>query len=778
MPVIPEDPTVGRSPFSAGDLQAHADPTAFSQTGAAEAQGGQEVANVAEQFVKQYGDARANTAANNIAFDAMQKVNAAAIKWSNTPDHVAAMAGFNQDTQAIRQQAAALSTDPLVQAGVLSQLNRHSIYLGDSVGRSSYALESSKNRADLSNQNDQLAKDAIASTTPGLRQNNIDTALENIQRTQTGGWMTPEAANNMRKQFGRTLLAGELQANPDRALANLKSGAYGNLLDERDLEQLQPHIDAATTISSGNQVLRGAPVAPQPHPGASDAEADAALAPIIQRESGGNPYVGYTSPATLKAQGQVTDLRNAPIDATGVPIWLGDMGPVGISHAFSKYQFEPDTYRPIAKQLGITDWRAPGAMDAVARELYRQQGLAPWNASASGSGKLAGLYAQVDQMGLTDIQAAHTKNYVREQYDALQADQTRSIALADKQRHDTSLTAEDQVIADAFSGQPKMTAQQVANDPRLLPDARLRMIQVVGNAGEQGPLAGPSHLAALDLVNRIRLPDGDPQKITTTGPIYDALGANKLSKTDFDFVNKQFKDIATPGGEIFAQRKADFLKTVEPQIDPKGAIGSLDPAGKDRLYQFQWILDQKIDDYRNAKKNPLDLLDPSKPDFMGKPEAIKSFRSPLVVQLADTVNKSASVSRNLPAPDPDVSRQLVAAGRSVVDANAAASIVAAFRAGTMSREDATKALIDGKFAAPAPQSPSAPNAARWGAPAGVTVDLATPDEEDALSDQNAVTGPGIVKVEAPTPSHPAGFIPRVGTAVKNWWNEGSGGDLP
>ena len=107
----------------------------------------------------------------------------------------------------------------------------------------------------------------------------------------------------------------------------------------------------------------------------------------VQRESRGMPYVGYTSPETFRRTGQFTDLRDAPVDETGAPIWAGDMGPAGRSTAFGPAQITRSTWAPIARKLGITDWRAPGAYAAVANELYREAGSAPWRASAPGGGQ-------------------------------------------------------------------------------------------------------------------------------------------------------------------------------------------------------------------------------------------------------------------------------------------------------------------------------------------------------------------------------------------------------
>jgi hypothetical protein len=124
---------------------------------------------------------------------------------------------------------------------------------------------------------------------------------------------------------------------------------------------------------------------------------DPSLNGIVKRESAGRPFVGYTSPETLARTGRYTDLSNAPVDETGAPIWDGDMGPAGVSTAFGPAQITRTTWAPIAKQLGITDWRAPGAYAAVANALHAQEGDAPWAASAPGGGGVTGRRTQLAQ---------------------------------------------------------------------------------------------------------------------------------------------------------------------------------------------------------------------------------------------------------------------------------------------------------------------------------------------------------------------------------------------
>jgi hypothetical protein len=71
------------------------------------------------------------------------------------------------------------------------------------------------------------------------------------------------------------------------------------------------------------------------------------------------------------------DLSNAPLNEYGFPIWEGRMGPQGISHAAGFGQFQPKTWEPYAKKLGITDF-SPESQDKVYRALYADQGTAPW----------------------------------------------------------------------------------------------------------------------------------------------------------------------------------------------------------------------------------------------------------------------------------------------------------------------------------------------------------------------------------------------------------------
>jgi hypothetical protein len=78
-----------------------------------------------------------------------------------------------------------------------------------------------------------------------------------------------------------------------------------------------------------------------------------------------------------------------------------------------------------------------------------------------------------------------------------------------------------------------------------------------------------------------------------------------------------------------AQQRSTQVQSNEPGMpgfrrDPLGGTG--EGARIRQLYNLERDLDHRIQYYRKCGKDPFDLLDPSKPDYMGKPELIAQYR--------------------------------------------------------------------------------------------------------------------------------------------------------
>ena len=406
-----------------------------------------------------------------------------------------------------------------------------------------------------------------------------------------------------------------------------------------------------------------------------------AAKPLIQsKESHGNYTVGYGG----------TDLSHAPLDSTGFPQWAGVNGPAGPTHAAGAYQFEPTTWQRYAVPLGIHDF-SPASQDRVAEAAFVAEGYAPWAASfgarrgiaAASSGAAPNVMAPLTQEqqpaalttpiapapGVGDIatmQSQLATNYTAalgrlSQRQDLQDDpvaydaairnvelryRAGEVGLAAQQK---ALTDRRNAVADQFLQQglkggltPDLLAR-VAASPDLDYPTREHLTAALINEAK--------HTAAGDAVTfgpeyfnyqqRLYLPDSDPNKIRDQSQIYALTqprqdGSQGLTATGADRLTRMLRE-RSPETDNFQQQKAEFLKGVEPQIDKSAFAGVPDLKGKERFYQFQFDLDRRIHDYLSAMppKNPLDLIDPKSPAYVGSEESLKPYRRTMDQVLAD-----------------------------------------------------------------------------------------------------------------------------------------------
>lgn len=159
----------------------------------------------------------------------------------------------------------------------------------------------------------------------------------------------------------------------------------------------------------------------------------------------------------------------------------------------------------------------------------------------------------------------------------------------------------------------------------------------------------------LDLFSRIHAPNGDPRKITNEAELNNAYTSRRLSFEDFNRLRKEVADARTPDGEKLGKRRSDFVNGISAQIDKSNPLmGKIDASGKQQVYEFSYYVDQQMEAYRKAGKNPYDLFDPSKPDYLGKPEVIAGFQKTMAQSMADY---SASLRRQPGAVAPEKARK-------------------------------------------------------------------------------------------------------------------------
>lgn len=134
-----------------------------------------------------------------------------------------------------------------------------------------------------------------------------------------------------------------------------------------------------------------------------------------------------------------------------------------------------------------------------------------------------------------------------------------------EQAQSASDEAEDAIIADLLGDSPSVTSNSILDNPALSAQARERMLGAVARQNRVEPNAEISQAMAVDLLDCIRRPDGDAEKITTIAPLVEAYNRGALRRADLHFVLKQFADASTPEGATLSRSRyqlVDFIKSL------------------------------------------------------------------------------------------------------------------------------------------------------------------------------------------------------------------------
>jgi len=204
---------------------------------------------------------------------------------------------------------------------------------------------------------------------------------------------------------------------------------------------------------------------------------------------------------------------------------------------------------------------------------------------------------------------------------------------------------------EALAARP--TADLPAN--RKLIDGLMKQADILLNRSNKPETrAEISHRNLTDITKGIR--DGT---ITDEQQIWDAFNEGKTSTADHNYALKTFEELRQVDGDRMNAAKKRFFDAIAPQIDKSNPIqGTLDKSGKEQMYEFEWMVNQRIQQYRDAKRNPFDLFDPNKPDdFLGNPKFIEPYKKDISESITDYANSFAATGQppgplKVPPPPP------------------------------------------------------------------------------------------------------------------------------
>lgn len=204
--------------------------------------------------------------------------------------------------------------------------------------------------------------------------------------------------------------------------------------------------------------------------------------------------------------------------------------------------------------------------------------------------------------------------------------------------------------------QTRISSKAIVNDDRLTNTAKEKLVRIFERETKPEAPARVSQQTATDLFARMRLPEGDAQRVADTGPIDQAYIDGKLTRADHTWLRNEFREARTADGEPLTRVRNEFLKGIKPLIDKSNPmLGRIDHDGPHNVYRFERAVSEKIAEYRKANKNPHDLFDPSKPDYMGRPEALQPFQKTLQESMSDAARRvRGRPSTNLTGPDREI----------------------------------------------------------------------------------------------------------------------------
>lgn len=192
---------------------------------------------------------------------------------------------------------------------------------------------------------------------------------------------------------------------------------------------------------------------------------------------------------------------------------------------------------------------------------------------------------------------------------------------------------------------------QLMGDPKVV-----QALPLVPTASMQGLIALLDHNAreargenvrsdpkvVQTLFNAIHADENAPEKIRNAEQLAPFF-AKGLNWADYDRLGKEIEKSRNPEGNSFLRDVNNVRKTAGSMMKV-GIVGrALADTQPEKIeeaqYSFSRYLDSKIDDYRKAGKDPRDLLNPAKPDYVLHPGVVQTFLKDPRAAMGDAANK-------------------------------------------------------------------------------------------------------------------------------------------
>lgn len=143
-----------------------------------------------------------------------------------------------------------------------------------------------------------------------------------------------------------------------------------------------------------------------------------------------------------------------------------------------------------------------------------------------------------------------------------------------------------------------------------------QFIQMLKTAAEKPPKTDPATFNRI--FQAINKPDGDKDKLTDENDLNHYLGKG-LTFEDIGRLRGEMQGKKTIQGRLEATVKNDFFNTYKSSItNSNPMLGKLDNIGDQKLYEFQYFIEQKVNQQRKEGKPVEALFNPNSDEFLGR----------------------------------------------------------------------------------------------------------------------------------------------------------------
>jgi hypothetical protein len=177
---------------------------------------------------------------------------------------------------------------------------------------------------------------------------------------------------------------------------------------------------------------------------------------------------------------------------------------------------------------------------------------------------------------------------------------------------------------------PDVSLETIGADSRLQgPDViTLYNMQKAADKGEALPAVSSKTLASI--LPNLMAPYTDPKKYTGYKEINELMAAGRLSKADWNFAAGIIDSGKTEDGQKLQPSMSAALSAAT-RVIGRPDINGIFPDDRHAVMLQQWsqyMMDQ-VQSYKDQNKNPNDLFNPNKPDYLLSPGVLQQYQIPM-----------------------------------------------------------------------------------------------------------------------------------------------------